>query len=319
MTSIQQVAERLGARLKRISAVEYAGPCPKCCTGRDRFSVNVKLGVFNCRVCDVGGDSIALARHVLGIDFQEALEFVGDDRANEKSHGGGFGRGRQVSAQVGQKVLQADASTEGGLAHRAPKPEQPAPASDDAQRIAVALFRESVNPRGTVVERYFASRRLEIADLAGRVIRWNSRIGAAVALFRNISTGEPQAVSRTYLDANACKTERKFLGPVGGAAIMLDPFDCVTHGLHIAEGIETAQSARQLGLRPTWALGSAGSIASLPVLGGVECLTLLAENDPASERAVVTVGERWHAAGRFVLINRPLKGNDLNDAIRRAA
>ena len=37
---ISAVAERLGARLKRLGN-ERVGPCPKC-GGRDRFSVNTK-------------------------------------------------------------------------------------------------------------------------------------------------------------------------------------------------------------------------------------------------------------------------------------
>jgi hypothetical protein len=298
------VAARLGARLKRVTATEWAGPCPKC-AGRDRFSVNVKRGVFNCRVCEIGGDTVALVRHVLGCGFREALEFVGDERAAE------------VSAQPGQKAAHGGRVSFGGsidMAHGGP-------VSEDDKRIAdaVALFRESTDPIGTVVERYFASRRLEIGDLAGRVIRWSPRAGAMVALFRNIVTGNPQAVSRTFLDSDARKIERKFLGPVGGAAVMMDGFDAVTSGLHIAEGIETAQAARQLGLRPTWALGSAGSIAAFAPLPGVECLTLLAENDLASARAVEACAARWHDAEREVLINRPIRGKDLNDAIRRAA
>jgi hypothetical protein len=72
-------------------------------------------------------------------------------------------------------------------------------------------------------------------------------------------------------------------------------------------------AARHFGLRPTWALGSAGAIASFPVLSGIECLTLLAEYDDASARAVEACAARWHSAGREVLINRPIGGKDLND------
>jgi hypothetical protein len=60
----------------------------------------------------------------------------------------------------------------------------------------------------------------------------------------------------------------------------------VLAGLNAAEGVETALAARRLGLRPARALGSAGAIAAFPVLLGVEYLTLLAENDEASARAV---------------------------------
>jgi Toprim domain-containing protein len=75
-------------------------------------------------------------------------------------------------------------------------------------------------------------------------------------------------------------------------------------------------AARWLGLRPAWALGSAPAVAAFPVLGGVGCLTLLRENDDASERACETCAARWHAAGREVFFNQPTTGKDLNDAIR---
>jgi putative DNA primase/helicase len=192
--------------------------------------------------------------------------------------------------------------------------------ADDRTGPALALWHAGVDPRGTLAERYLSSRSLELAaDVAGDVLRWHPGVKALLALFRNISTGEPQAVSRTFLDAQGRKIERKFFGPVGAAAVMLDPFDAVTHGLHICEGIETGLAARQLGLKPTWALGSAGAIAAFPVLDGVECLTLLAENDAASARSVEACASRWHAAGREVLINEPTVGKDLNDSVRGAA
>jgi putative DNA primase/helicase len=151
------------------------------------------------------------------------------------------------------------------------------------------------------------------------VIRWHPGISAMVALFRDIKSDGPRAVSRTFLDKDARKIERKFLGPVGGCAIKLDADDAVLGGLHVGEGVETCMAARQLGLRPTWALGSAGAIASFPILNGVECLTLLAEHDDASARAVEACAARWHAAGREVIINEAIGGKDLNDALRRAS
>jgi len=184
---------------------------------------------------------------------------------------------------------------------------------------ALALWQAGVDPRGTLVERYLDSRSLRLgADVAATVLRWHASIGAMLVLFRDIVTDEPRAISRTYLNTEGHKLERKFLGPVGGAAVMLDPFDAVTQGLYIGEGVETCMAARQLGLRPTWALGSAGAIAAFPVLSGVECLTLLAENDAASAHSVEACAARWHAAGREVFINEPMLGKDLNDAVRGA-
>jgi putative DNA primase/helicase len=90
----------------------------------------------------------------------------------------------------------------------------------------------------------------------------------------------------------------------------------VLAGLHIGEGIETCMTARLLGLRPTWALGSAGEIGKFPVLNGIERLTILAEHDEANRIGRQLCGERWDQAGREVLINYSVVGKDLNDAIR---
>ena len=144
-----------------------------------------------------------------------------------------------------------------------------------------------------------------------------------IAAMRDIRTDEIVAVQRTRLDLVeregvlvGVKRERRMLGPAAGAAIKLDADDAVLGGLHVSEGLETAMTARQLGLRPTWALGSAGAIAAFPVLPGIECLTILAEHDDANAKATHACAARWHAAGREVLINRPIVGKDLNDAWR---
>ena len=182
---------------------------------------------------------------------------------------------------------------------------------------ALSLWAASVDPRGTIVETYLKSRGLDLGDdIAGRVLRWHSRIGAMVALFRNVATDAPQAVSRTFLDREGRKINRMFKGPVGDAAIKLDADENVLGGLHIGEGVETCLAARQLGLKPAWALGSKSAIANFPILDGIQVLTIFAEPDAAAE--VEDCARRWHAAGREVLINRAIGGNDLNDAIRRA-
>ena len=183
-------------------------------------------------------------------------------------------------------------------------------------RGALLLWNQGVDPRGTPVETYLRSRRLELdGAVCGEVLRWHPRLRAMLALFRNIVTNEPQAISRTFLDHEARKIERKFLGPVGGAAIKLDADEDVLGGLHIGEGIETCMTARMLGLRPAWALGSAGAIAAFPVLNGVECLTILREHDEANKGAADACGTRWHEAGKQTRVIKARVGNDLNDAL----
>jgi hypothetical protein len=289
--AILQAAERLGVRLKKVGAREWAGPCPAC-GGIDRFAINTAKGVFNCRGCGCGGDEIALVRHVTGYSFHEALDFLGDDRLMG-----------QFKSSPGR---------------REPRLELPDGATTTTD--ALKIWRASVDPRLTPVEVYLAKRNLLLEDaVAGEAIRWHPGVGAMVALFREIETDEPQAISRTFLDQDGGKLGRKFLGPVGGAAVKLDPDGNVLGGLHIGEGVETCLAARQMGFRPAWALGSAGAIGRFPVLDGIEALTILAENDGANARAAAEVGERWSVARHEVLIVRSVEESDLNDALKRRA
>jgi DNA primase len=69
---ILAVAQRYAA-LKRVATNEWAGPCPVC-GGRDRFSVNMRKRLFNCRGGGGKGDVIALVMHVDGCSFSEAVE-----------------------------------------------------------------------------------------------------------------------------------------------------------------------------------------------------------------------------------------------------
>ncbi len=228
--------------------------------------------------------------------------FAGDDWRECRDHVRrllGIERDRQTAPRLATEIRR-----------RAP----PALKDNSGTAPALALWRASVDPRRTLAERYLSGRGLDLGDdIAGAVLRWNAAIGAMVALFHDIRTDEPRAVSRTFLDSEGRKLGRKFLGPVGGGAIKLDSDEGVLGGLHIGEGVETSMSARQLGLRPAWALGSKGAIRSFPIVNGIEALTILAEPDAAAE--VEACAARWHAAGREVLINRAIGGKDLNDTL----
>ena len=209
---------------------------------------------------------------------------------------------------------------------------QAPPSGKTTTADALNVWGDAVDPRGTRAETYLAGRDLDLPDeLAVDVLRWlpprGERVhagalswkapgGALIALMRNILTDEPQSTKLTLLDADGCKIMRRNLGPVSGAAVKLDPDEAVLSGLHVSEGVETGMAARQLGLRPTWALGDAGSIERLPVIGGVQCLTILAERCDQNARAVEACAARWYDAGREVLINRPIVWKDLNDALR---
>ena len=170
-------------------------------------------------------------------------------------------------------------------------------------------------------------RGLELSDdIAGEVIRFHPRspwkdddgvlihIPVMICAMRDIRTGDFVAVSRRRLTPEGAKVGKpRFLGAAAGAAIKIDGDDAVLGGLHVCEGVETGIAGRMRKLRPMWALGSKGAIEAFPVLGGVDCLTILAE--PDAEAAVEKCARRWYEAGREVIINRSRIGKDLADAV----
>lgn len=197
------------------------------------------------------------------------------------------------------------------------------------QRNALRIWERAEHPAGTLAETYLASRSLVLTDdVAGDVLRFapacpweRGTVPAMIALFRDITTDEPRAIHRVALTREGKKIGRKMLGLAGGCAIKLDADETVTMGLAIGEGIETGMAARQLGIRPVWALGSVDAIRSFPVLDGVETLSVLGETDAtgANDRATREVGTRWHRAGKGVEIIAPTVPGDLNDAIQGGA
>ncbi len=186
---------------------------------------------------------------------------------------------------------------------------QPRPHHDDdvAHRTVAALriWRGSVPLKGTLGERYFiGQRKLAIDDLPlDHALRWNSQAGAVIALMTDAETGEPVGVHRTFLDSAGVKRERKMLGQQG--VVRLSPEDAVSTGLGIAEGIEDALAVLLSGWSPVWAATSAGALARLPVLGGIETLTLFADADEPGLQAASACCDSWRRADREAMITPP--------------
>lgn len=211
-------------------------------------------------------------------------------------------------------------------------PRNSATQDDRAERIARAraIWDAAVDAHGTIAERYLQGRGLNLPEGAGalrfhprtpwredtgEVVRVPAMIGCLRAIDGDVITG----VHKTRLTREGAKVGRKMQGVAGASAIKLDGDAEVTGGLAIGEGVETVLAARQLGFRPAWALASAGAVAAFPVLGGIEALTLLVENDPASDRAISQCAALWHVAGREVTVVTPNFGSDLADVIREVA
>jgi hypothetical protein len=178
---------------------------------------------------------------------------------------------------------------------------------------------------GTLAETYLASRRLSFDDPEGRILRFHpcrfrnldgclQKHSALLAALCDIRTGEQAGIINVYLQPDGRDRLRDnkgktVTGRAAGTAVMLSAFEEVTMGLVICEGLETGMAIMETDLRPVWACGGQTNVAGFPVLGGIECLTIAADNDLPGQTAAEKTAQRWRDAGREVLIVMPPQGD----------
>jgi hypothetical protein len=75
--AVETVIEARGIKLR--GSVDRCGPCPRC-GGDDRFSINVKRQVFNCRGCGAKGGVVDLTMFLDDCDFRTAIETLSGER-----------------------------------------------------------------------------------------------------------------------------------------------------------------------------------------------------------------------------------------------
>ena len=292
-TPITDVVARFGLRLKR-QGRELVGPCPVC-GGNDRFAIHPTRGVWNCRHCVRGGDAIDLVRHIEGCSFKEAVAVLG-----------GVDSARGRAAPAARSAANNDQS-----------------ALDYAWRIW-----EQTADLGPEASAYFEGRGIDIDSVPEHGgLRWHTRCPwergtkpCIVGRYTETLTGEPKGIWRRPIDGGKPMT----LGPMAGCVIQLWPDDAVEQGLVLGEGIETTLAAatriehRGTLLQPAWAAGSAGNMAKLPVLAGIEALTILVDHDGsgAGQRAAEECAARWEAFADVTLLTPTSLGADFNDWIR---
>jgi phage/plasmid primase-like uncharacterized protein len=285
------VASRYGARLRKSGGGEFVGPCPRC-GGRDRFGVNVRKGIWNCRGCAKGGDVIALVQHLTGIDFAEAIELLTGEAWPAPQ-----------LAEVRHHRKRTTSADNGPLAGR--------------------IWRESDPIFATLAEVYLHARGIDLEQIPNidDVLRFHAacpfgeaqRLPCLIALIRDVMTDAPIGIMRTALDEHGRKIDRLALGGKQGGAIKLWPNAAVTTGLVVGEGLETVAAAatriedQGTKLQPAWALIDAGNLRHFPPLPGIEHLTILVDNDSADQHghhpgqeAAAACTDAWLKANRYV-------------------
>jgi putative DNA primase/helicase len=203
---------------------------------------------------------------------------------------------------------------------------------DRGEREAYAreIWHQSATAAGTPVETYLRARAITLAIPA--TLRYHrglqhgptglmlpAMIAAVQAPDRSFT-----GIHRTFLKSDgsdkALVSEAKLsLGSVARGAVRLA---AATTELAIGEGIETALSFMQEHGIPAWAALSTSGLRSivLPPLPLAEIVHICVDMDAnhAGERATEVAARRFAAEGRKVKIEKPLAGEDMNDALREA-
>ncbi len=296
---VEEVISRRSIKLRR-AGNELVGPCPVC-GGRDRFGVNLRKNVWNCRGSGRGGDAIALVEYLDGADFLAACEWL-------TGYPPPRGEGTRASAEE--------------LAAR----EAERRAREDQQRQDAETYREAERQRlyrqwkglrpivGTAAEVYLreirgldipAGAHLRFArDLpyyhgkhmvAGRERHRVVHSGPALVAATTLGNGHFAGLHFTWLDLNAPKGRpvlvcpetgeilppKKVRGQQQGARIVLVPGGDEPCGMASGEGIESTLSvwtplARQGRAEADWLWVAAISLGNLagPALASVAHPTL---------------------------------------------
>jgi putative DNA primase/helicase len=285
--------------------------------GSDSLGVNIETGGYTCRnpSCDAKGGNVLdyhMAAHSLGFveaaaDLSAWLVDASDQPHTESQ------RAIRPAKAVSRPVAKSE---------QEPLPE-----------YGLALWNAAVALRGTVGERYLQQARgcapsHPYGDLRYHPCVRHSPTGTSwPALIGGITdaiTGELIGVHRTYLAPDGSRKApiepaRMNLGRKQGGVIRLWPDECVTYGLGVAEGIETALTLATA-LKPVWSAIDAGNLAAFPVLPGIEVLTIAADHDEAGLAAANACALRWTEAGCDVrLVIPPRERTDLNDYARESA
>ena len=96
----------------------------------------------------------------------------------------------------------------------------------------------------------------------------------------------------------------------------MSPDDEVTTGLLIGEGIETTLSAAvKFKFQPCWSVLSRSGFTKFPVLPGIECVTIAADNDESGDgqRDAAALAQRLADAGVEAITVQPHLRKDFND------
>jgi hypothetical protein len=286
---LERELERRHIKLR--GRIERCGPCPRC-GGHDRFSINVKKQIWNCRGCAVGGDVITLVQHLDCADFTTAVQILGG------------GRPAPVSAPSSVAAYRTEEKENYEV---------------EQHRKAAWLWQQRRSLTGSPAGRYLREVRgihcplpATLAFLAPTRSGHHPGLIAAYGLPDELEPGilaEPENVDAVHLvllkpdgSGKVDSTPNKItVGSPAGQPIILAPLNDLL-GLAITEGIEDALSVHTASGLGAWAAGGASHMPALAdaVPGYVDWFRVIADGNETGHRNAF---ELYHS-----LIDRGLHG-----------
>lgn len=199
----------------------------------------------------------------------------------------------------------------------------------DRQKGAEALWERADRAHGTVVETYLRSRGITvpIPDDIGFLPKSKHGPSATIwpcmiAAMRD-AKGNVQAVQRTWLTSDGkgkapVAPVKMTYGPMGFSAVRLGP---ASEMMGLAEGIETALSARQLYRIPVWATLSAHRLSRVALPACVRSLVIFADAGEVGMNEALLAAEHFEGRGIDVdvmppSVNHDKSASDFNDVVR---
>jgi len=251
-----------------------------------------KTGVWGDFSTGQSGDIVDLWREVRGLDLLDALDDirawlgVADDRCDR----------HEISRRRDNQPRPSPQATDNSW--------RPiwSETVENGPHKAYLLGRLGRLPQGLSALRYHS-----------RCPRGRDRLPAMVALMCDAVTNEPTGIHRTFIKPDGSgkadvQPAKMMMGRAAGSVVRLTPDENVTTGLGICEGIEDGIAILNAGWAPVWCCMSAGNIAALPLLHGIESLTVFADADSPGRKAAATVAQRWRQAGGEAVIAEPPVG-----------
>lgn len=292
-----EVAQR-GIKLR--GNIERVGPCPQC-GGRDRFGINTRKQVFNCRHCGAKGDVLALVQWLDRVNFAEAVATLSGDVVKR----------RQVTEQ--------------------PKPPPASPDEYEQRQAQKAgwMWSRRRPITGSPVETYLRQARRHSgplpATLAYLAPAKPEHHPAMIAAFGVPDEpepgilGEPRGVASvhlTLLEADGSgkadvEHQKLIIGRPLGRPIVLAPANDLL-GLTITEGIEDALSVHAATGLGAWAASAAPFLPALAdtVPDYIEAVHVVVDDDCAGRKHALNLVDRLRARG-FEVFPRLLRSPEV--------